>query len=156
MTSNADNNIAVSDYIAKEAGRGFYNNALLIPLTDTQYSKEYGGEAGGARKGKSIRVRYPTTYTTTDQVAIDSSTLNALDEETKVLTLDTDVGVHGDVSITQASLELDQGGSEYAERCLMPMGKALNSRIEEIGFKKMALEAKTLLSLKLHFRTQMF
>lgn len=143
MATFADNEIAkTSGYIAKEAGVGFYNNSVLIPRIDTQYSNEYGTKSGGARVGNTIRVKFPAQFITTDSVALSAATVQAIEEDTKILTLNTRVGVHAEISTEQATLELEAGGSEYSERVLQPMGKALAAKIESLGFQKLALEAQ--------------
>lgn len=143
MATFADNEISkTSGYIAKEAGVGFYNNSVLISKVDTQYSNEYGTKSGGARVGNTIRVKFPAQFITTNSVALSASTVQAIEEDTKILTLDTRVGVHAEISTEQATLELEAGGSEYSDRVLQPMGKALVAKIESLGFQKLALEAQ--------------
>jgi hypothetical protein len=143
MATYADNNIAkTSGYIAKEAGIGFYNNSVLTPMVDTQYSSEFGTVSGGARVGNTIRVKFPAQFITTDSKSLSSSTVQAIEEDTKVLTLDTRVGVHAEIDTEQATLEIEANGSEYSDRVLQPMGKALNAKIETLGFGKLALEAQ--------------
>lgn len=152
MATYADNDIAkTSGYIAKEAGVGFYNASVLIPMIDTQYSSEYGTMAGGARVGKTIRVQFPAQFITTDSVALSSSTVQAIEEDTKVLTLDTRVAVHTEIDTEQATLELSLNGSEYSERVLQPMGKALNAKMESLGFAKLALEAQNVIVMETPF-----
>lgn len=152
MATYADNNIAkTAGYIAKEAGVGFYNNAVLTPMVDTQYSSEYGTKSGGARVGNTIRVRFPAQFITTSSVALDSSTVQAIEEDTKVLVLDQRVGVHAEISTEQATLELEAGGSEYSERVLQPMGKALIAKVEALGFAKIANEAQNTIVLETPF-----
>ena len=151
-TTYADNDIAkTSGYIAKEAGVGFYNHSVLIDNVDTQYSSEYGTQAGGARVGNTIRVRFPAQFITTDSVALSDATVQAIGEDTKVLVLDTRVGVHAEISTEQATLELEAGGSEYSERVLQPMGKALVAKIEALGFAKLALEAQNTMVMETPF-----
>lgn len=152
MADYTDNQIAkTSGYIAKEAGVGFYNESVLISKVDNQYSDEYGSSVGGARTGNTIRVRFPAKFTTTDQIALDDTTIQAIDEQVKVLTLDTPVGIHAEVSIEQATLELEQGGSEYSERVLQPMGKDLVASVEEKGFEKLALESQNVIVMETPF-----
>ncbi len=143
MADFSNNDIAkTSGYIAKEAGLGFYNASTLVPKVDTQYSAEYGTVAGGARVGNTIRVRFPAQFITTDSVALSAGTVQAIEEDTKVLVLDTRVGVHAEISTEQATLELEAKGSEYSERVLQPMGKALVAKIESLGYEKLANEAQ--------------
>lgn len=152
MASFADNDLAkVSGYIAKEAGVGFYNNSTLLSKTDNQYSSEYGTQSGGARVGNTIRVRFPAQFRSTDSTAITSDTINPIEEDTKVLTLDTRVGIHMDISTEQAALELNAGGSEYSERVMQPAGKQLVADVEAIGFSKLALEAQNAIVLETPF-----
>ena len=128
-----------SEYIAKEAGVGFYNNSLLLPMIDTQYSSEFGTVSGGARVGNTVRVKFPAQFVTTNSKILDGSTLQPIVEQTKILTLDQRVGVHAEIDTEQATLEVAAEGSEYSERVLQPMGKALAAKIESVGFEKMAL-----------------
>jgi hypothetical protein len=152
MATYADNQIAkTSGYIAKEAGLGFYNNAVLTPMVDTQYSAEYGTKSGGARVGNTIRVRFPAQFITTSSVQLDSSTVQAIEEDTKVLTLDQRVGVHAEISTEQATLELESKGSEYSERVLQPMGKALVAKVESLGFAEIGLKAQNTIVLETPF-----
>lgn len=146
MASAADNDIAkVSGYIAKEAGVGFYEEAVLTPMVDTQYSDEYGTKSGGARVGNTIRVRMPAQFVATDTFSdpsITANTIQPIEEETKVLTLNSRPAVHGEIDTFQVTLEIEAKGSEYSERVLQPMGKALVSKVESEGFIKMATEAQ--------------
>lgn len=146
MASAADNDLAkVSGYIAKQAGVGFYEEAVLTPMVDTQYSEEYGTKSGGARVGNTIRVRMPAQFVATDTYSdpsITANTIQAIEEETKVLTLNSRPAVHGEINTEQVTLEIEANGSEYSERVLQPMGKALVAAVESEGFKKMALEAQ--------------
>lgn len=152
MSTFADNQTAkTSGYIAKEAGVGFYNNSVLTPMVDTQYSNEFGTVSGGARVGNTVRVKFPAKFVTTDSVALDGTTVQAIEEDTKVLTLDKRVGVHAEISTEQATLELEANGSEYSERVLQPMGKALVAKVETLGFEKLALEAQNTIVLATPF-----
>lgn len=145
MAGYADNEIAkTSGYISKESGVGFYNSALLIPLIDIQ-SKEFGIKAGGARTGASITIKMPAQFMTTTDTVISASTINAIVNDTVPITLSTRVAVHAELDTIQASLEVDTKGSEYSIEVLQPMGKALNSKIESIGFEKLGLEAQNVI-----------
>lgn len=152
MATYADNSIAkTSGYIAKEAGVGFYNSAVLTAKVDTQYSNEYGTKSGGARVGNTIRVRFPAQFITTSSVALSDSTVQAIVEDTKVLTLDTRVGVHAEIDTEQATLELEANGSEYSERVLQPMGKALVAKIETLGFEEVGKFAQNVTVMETPF-----
>lgn len=139
MATFASNSIAkTSGYIAKEAALGFYNNTLLLPAVDRQYSNEFGTVAGGAKVGSTIRVRCPAQFTTTNSVALDSSTVQAVVEQTKVLTLADRTGIHFELSTEQVTLDIESEGSMYSERILQPAGKALGAAVEAKGFEAAA------------------
>ena len=143
MATFANNSIAkTSGYIAKEAALGFYNNTLLLPAVDRQYSSEFGTVAGGAKVGSTIRVRCPAQFTTTSSVALDSSTVQAVVEQTKVLTLSDRTGIHFELSTEQVTLDIESEGSMYSERVLQPAGKALGAAIESKGFALATLQAQ--------------
>ncbi len=146
MATAADNDLAlISGYIAKQAGVGFYNEAVLVPSIDTQYSDEYGTKSGGARVGNTIRVKRRAQFVATDTISdpsITANTIQAIEEDTKVLTLDYRPAVHGEIDTEQATLEIEANGGEYSERVLQPMGKALLAKIEAHGFEKLALGAQ--------------
>lgn len=143
MTTYVNNSIAkTSGYVAKEAALGFYNNALLLPVVDRQYSDEFGTVAGGAKIGSTMRVRCPAQFTTTNSVALDSSTVQAIVEQTKVLTLNDRTGVHFELSTEQVTLDIESSGSEYSERVLQPAGKALGATVEAKGYSLAAKSAQ--------------
>lgn len=146
------NSIAkTAQYIAKMAGVGFYNNSILCPMVDTQYSNEYGTKSGGAQVGNSIRVRFPAQFVATSDNVISDSTLQGIVEQKKTLTLDSQASIFAPVSTEEATFELEQGGSEYSERVLIPMGKALAEKVESEGFKELGLFAQNAIVLETPF-----
>ncbi len=149
MAAPADNNIAtatsVGGYIAKEAGLGLYEESTLLAKVDKQYSSEFTGKSGGAQKGNTINVKFPARFSSTSDTAVTSGNTNVIIEDTKALTLDTPVGIFANVDIEQASLELEQRGSEYSTRVLQPMGKQLAVDIEGYGFDKLALGSENVI-----------
>lgn len=146
MATAADNDIAlVSGYIAKQTGVGFYNEAVLVQNIDTQYSDEYGTKTGGARVGNTIRVKRRAQFVATDTISdpsITANTIQAIEEDTKVLKLDFRPAIHGEIDTEQATLEIEANGGEYSERVLQPMGKALLAKIESYGFEKIGKYAQ--------------
>lgn len=144
--TNVDNNFVTVDnpgaYVSKHAGVGFYSNMLLLDLVDTQYSAEFGTKVGGAMVGNSIEIRFPARFVETEQIEMDDTTINTIDELTKRLTLTQDIGIHANVSIKEVTLEIEAGGTGYAERVLQPMGKQLSAAIEKRGFDAIALKAQ--------------
>lgn len=149
MASYANNELnTVADYIAKEAGVGLYNSSTLLGVINTQYSKEYGGKSGGGRVGNTIRVKFPAQFTTTSDVVLSSSTVQAIIATHKTLVLDTRAGVHTELDTEQVTLEIDAKGTEYSETVLQPMGKALRAKIEVDGFKEIALKAQNTIVLE--------
>lgn len=149
MADYTDNQIAkVSDYIAKEAGVGFYNASVLLPMVDTQYSDEYGIMVGGAQNGDTITVRFPARFTTTSSIAMSAGTIQAIKEKTKQLPLNERVAIHTNVDINQATFDLEQRGDKYSKRVLQPMGKSLNAGVESNGFRLLALESQNAIILE--------
>lgn len=149
MTTAADNMIAKTEgYVANEAGVGFYNDSLLIPMVNTQYSDEYGKKSGGARVGNTIRVKFPAQFITTSGVALSSSTVQAIVQDTKVLVLDKREGIHMELDTEQVTLEIEAKGSTYSEEVLQPAGSALRAKIEADGFDEIALKAQNVIVME--------
>lgn len=135
MATYANNALSkTSGYVAKEALLGLVNNSLLLPAVDRQYSSEFGIQAGGARVGKTIRVKSPAQFTTVSGTTLDSSTVQAVLESEKVLTLDKREGVHFEFDSEQLTFEIDGKGGDMSERVLQPAGHALGAKIESDGF----------------------
>ena len=124
-----------SGYIAKQACVGLYNNALLLAAVDRQYSDEFGTTSGGAKVGAQIRLRKPAQFITTHNVAMDSTTIQSVVEQTQVVTLDGRYGVHFDLDTTQLTLQIDPSGKNYDERTIQQAGHAVGSDAEQVGFQ---------------------
>lgn len=138
-------------YVSKRIGLGMYNSSVIVPLVDTQYSPEYGSTSGGAKVGNQIKIRFPAKFVATNDTVISAGTIQAIIEEEKYITLDTNVSVFTDISTEEATLDIETEGAPYSKRVLEPIGKALVAKVETEVFKEIALNADNAIIMETPF-----
>ena len=124
------NKISVQEYIAKEALRGLWNNSTLIANCDRKYSKEFAKE--GAKVGRKINVRKPARFVATKGKAYQPQ---AIEEDELTITLGETTGVHFELDLQEATLDIDMNKADYSKRVIMPAGHSMGALAERDGYK---------------------
>ena len=127
------NKITIPEYVAKEALRGLYNGSTLINNCDRKYTKEFAKE--GAKAGRQVVIKKPARFVATEGKTYQPQ---AIEEETATVTIGQPTGVHFELDLLEATLDIDQNKADYSNRIIMPAGRALGSKVEAKGYKTLA------------------
>lgn len=106
------NSLLTLNYITKEAIRLFRNSNAFVMNMDRQYSKEYAND--GAKKGNTIRVRYPNDFTVT------TGTVTASPQNTNEQFTNLTLSAQDHVDLQYSSQDLTLSIQDYSERILKP------------------------------------
>lgn len=127
------NKITIPEYVAKEALRGLYNNSTLIANCDRQYTKEFARE--GAKAGRKIVLKKPARFVATTGKTYQPQNI---EEDTFTIALGDVTGVHFELDLLEATLDIDQDKADYSKRIIMPAGHSLGSKVESLGYKALS------------------
>ena len=136
------NKITIPEYVAKEALRGLYNGSTLIANCDRKYTKEFAKE--GAKAGRKVVIKKPARFVATEGKTYQPQ---AIEEETATVTIGQPTGVHFEIDLLEATLDIDQNKADYSKRVIMPAGHALGAKIEAKGYAHLAQNVNSSLVL---------
>lgn len=127
------NKISLQEYVAKEALRGLWNQSTLIANCDRKYTKNFGNSDNMI--GRKLLVKKPARFLATEGRNYQPQNI---EEDTVQVTVDEPTGVHFELDLLEASLDLSQDKAEYSKRVLMPAGRALGAKVESKGYKALS------------------
>ena len=127
------NKITIPEYVAKEALRGLHNSSTLIGNCDRKYTKEFAKE--GAKAGRKVVIKKPARFVATEGKSYQPQ---AIEEDTATITIGLPTGVHFEMDLLEATLDIDQNKADYSKRVIMPAGRALGAKVEAKGYKTLA------------------
>lgn len=127
------NKITIPEYVAKEALRGLHNSSTLIGNCDRKYTKEFAKE--GAKAGRKVVIKKPARFVATEGKSYQPQ---AIEEDTATITIGLPTGVHFEMDLLEATLDIDQNKADYSKRVIMPAGRALGAKVESKGYKTLA------------------
>lgn len=136
------NKITVQQYVAMEALRGLYNDSVLIGNCDRQYTAMFAKE--GAKTGRKITLKKPARFLATTGKNYQPQDIS---EDTLEVVLGDVTGVHFELDLLEATLDIDSKDAAYSKRVIMPAGHALGAKVEANGFAAAAKNANSALVL---------